>query len=1572
MPLPWVGALAADLAFDVPDSPPRLARLSRWRRALLVWAGAASLLAALSVAPPLPAGLLVGETLALVAPITAVASLALALGLRALRRRLGSEPEALAASAGASAGTFVALVLAVVAAALAISGRAAAGSAPFRWVVAGAALALALGHLSIRGELRPVGAALTTRRVVTAFVVLVVLGVGVAELAPIVPRDPVALGLVAAGMAALSLGLGAVVRSAVEWLVAPDAGRLLAAIERAEHASAGARELDTLGAAILAPLRAAARTPDADALLYVVEPARVARLDAAGLAHVESRELSPALLERMLARRGEIVLRAPIDALVVRRPDLRALAESLGALDALAVVPLVHEGELEGALVVPRGVRRSALTLEELGALERLAQRITPVVGLHAATLRGQRREADLMMQRERLEERVDGLEDELARARQEAARAKEGAGGPSSAPLVAYGPAMRKVVARIDEIAPLDAPIVLAAEPGVALAPLVRLLHDKSPRRTGPIVVADCANVRPEDAELALFGDDLRHGTPGWLRLAAGGTLLLERATALGTEVLRELDEAIATRHARSVVGGTPYAVDVRVVLGLHDDPSALVERSSMDAGLAERVSALRVDVPPLRERGEDLGSLVLFAIDRACRASGSATLGIAEDALAELASHDWPGNELELFALIERAVRRASPPRVTKEDVGALVVRPSGDPLAGSLADIEKRALDQAAALLGGAIDVASARRAVGGARAAAAALLVDRGGAEHHAQGRLALTPALAETLALTMETAERRALAARLIDVAPRGTPRALARAALGPPRDARIEVLDAATALRDAASPERAAWLLARARRFGDDEALALAESDAWMAAGRSDEAIAALDGLASGRAGWLRAEALRRAGRFDEAAIALEAAVSSEPALALATRARIALATGQPIPALAAAPSAGDPVGAAFVDETRALAAHRAGQPRVAMAIAQQARRALEEARDVAAFDRRRALARLDAVEAGARAALGDAEGAHAAFERSAGLAAAAGERHATAAFLVNLGIGRLDLGALGPALDALARGAERLVLLGRDRDAARALYNVANAALLTGDRAHARHAAEGALREARRVSDDEAATLAEIVLADVDVGEGRPRAAERRLEALLARGSSWLAAARLATLRALALDPGGAEQVLRGFRDEAEPASVRLEVALAEARIALARGDAAACRQSADRARALLGEHGAYEARLRWLATEVDVAEAEGDAARAEGALRAQRSALDAALASLPSERQAQFRALHARALASRPLPEGEVERSRPAPPVLAHARALVEETRTSAIAARLVASARALASAEHAALVVREPSGALVVRAAHGPAGPLDAAMVRVSTSIVSRCLEQRARLSSIDAGTDLALAGGASIHTLAVRSVVALPVTWPERDAVLYVDDRLRPSAFGPDVERALDELGAFAAIALAQADRARKERRAQAMAARRERLLRASLEEKTRDLAIAETEHPARAELVLESDAMRRVAVLASRVAASEVPVLLTGESGTGKEVLARYVHRASTRAAAPFVAESCAAIPLPLLESTLFGHVRGAFSGASARKRGLFELAEGGTLFLDEVGEMPPARSTCAW
>ena len=106
------------------------------------------------------------------------------------------------------------------------------------------------------------------------------------------------------------------------------------------------------------------------------------------------------------------------------------------------------------------------------------------------------------------------------------------------------------------------------------------------------------------------------------------------------------------------------------------------------------------------------------------------------------------------------------------------------------------------------------------------------------------------------------------------------------------------------------------------------------------------------------------------------------------------------------------------------------------------------------------------------------------------------------------------------------------------------------------------------------------------------------------------------------------------------------------------------------------------------------------------------------------------------------------------------------------------------------------------------------------------------------------------------------------------------------------------------------------------------------------------------------------LVGVSDAIKDVRTLVTKVAPTDATVLLQGESGTGKEVVARLVHDCSERANGPFVPVNCGAIPGELLESELFGHEKGAFTGAVSARKGRFELAEGGTLFLDEIGDMP--------
>jgi len=174
------------------------------------------------------------------------------------------------------------------------------------------------------------------------------------------------------------------------------------------------------------------------------------------------------------------------------------------------------------------------------------------------------------------------------------------------------------------------------------------------------------------------------------------------------------------------------------------------------------------------------------------------------------------------------------------------------------------------------------------------------------------------------------------------------------------------------------------------------------------------------------------------------------------------------------------------------------------------------------------------------------------------------------------------------------------------------------------------------------------------------------------------------------------------------------------------------------------------------------------------------------------------------------------------------------------------------------------------------------------------------------------------------------------------------------VLQVVNRIGGGTFTDDDLGLLEALAGSVAIALENA-------RLYAQVKADEERLRTQVGALRRDLA----QRDATREIVGSSAAMAAVFRLLDRAAASPIAVLIEGETGTGKELVARAIHRASVRADAPFIAVNCAALSETLLESELFGHRRGAFTGATQDRRGLFEAASGGTLFLDEVGEMPP-------
>jgi transcriptional regulator with GAF, ATPase, and Fis domain/tetratricopeptide (TPR) repeat protein len=257
------------------------------------------------------------------------------------------------------------------------------------------------------------------------------------------------------------------------------------------------------------------------------------------------------------------------------------------------------------------------------------------------------------------------------------------------------------------------------------------------------------------------------------------------------------------------------------------------------------------------------------------------------------------------------------------------------------------------------------------------------------------------------------------------------------------------------------------------------------------------------------------------------------------------------------------------------------------------------------------------------------------------------------------------------------------------------------------------------------------------------------------------------------------------------------------------------------------------------------------------------------------------------------------------------------------------------------------------------------------------------RFSQSIAEKVIKSGEPVVTASASDDARMAGYVSVHQLMLQSVACVPIRARTGTVIgaLYLETRLRPGASFAQELPTLAALADQVAIAIETARLVgENERRAAELEkangeltiaqAKLEELLghrTAQLVATRRDLRSARAvlrSHFGYEGLVGTSEAMRRVYALIDRVKDTDVPVLILGESGTGKEVVARALHNAGPRSKKPFTGINCGAIPEHLLESELFGHVRGAFTGADRDRKGLFREATEGTILLDEIGEMP--------
>jgi transcriptional regulator with GAF, ATPase, and Fis domain len=287
-------------------------------------------------------------------------------------------------------------------------------------------------------------------------------------------------------------------------------------------------------------------------------------------------------------------------------------------------------------------------------------------------------------------------------------------------------------------------------------------------------------------------------------------------------------------------------------------------------------------------------------------------------------------------------------------------------------------------------------------------------------------------------------------------------------------------------------------------------------------------------------------------------------------------------------------------------------------------------------------------------------------------------------------------------------------------------------------------------------------------------------------------------------------------------------------------------------------------------------------------------------------------------------------------------------------------------------VEAAVELCGAERGFLFLREPDGSVRLSTRVGADRALEP-----SNNIVQRVLASGEALLTTDAGTDLRLVGFGSVHAQRLKAVLCVPVATPsEALGVLYVDSRLERTRLTETARELLLSLSDHVAVALGNARlHAELTRRSQQLEAEKRTVERLSSGKDRELVRLREQLEAQRRTLEFRYDykqiagrgqRMSRVLHELDRIIDSDVNVLIQGESGTGKELIARAIHVHGARREGPFVGVNCASIPETLLESELFGHVRGAFTGAERDKTGLLLAANGGTLFLDELGELSPA------
>ncbi len=590
----------------------------------------------------------------------------------------------------------------------------------------------------------------------------------------------------------------------------------------------------------------------------------------------------------------------------------------------------------------------------------------------------------------------------------------------------------------------------------------------------------------------------------------------------------------------------------------------------------------------------------------------------------------------------------------------------------------------------------------------------------------------------------------------------------------------------------------------------------------------------------------------------------------------------------------------------------------------------------------------------------------------------------------ATAA--LNLGTVLHQQGAFLEASEAYQQGLHLAVALAQHGTQAWLLYDLAKLQADVGQLDRARHTAERCAAVASRIHNEVAAAAADAVLGELDSLQGNPQRGLERLararDLYAAQDSRWEQLElelQLAEVRLVLGNPQEAAQrvaaatALMAHDDSASP-DLRVRFAIVEARLQLADGRPEDASVDLESALGTARDVGLRDAEAEVHSLLATAWQLRGAPALARGSRDRAREIWERLAAAFPpSDREAFWR--HPRRAST--SQDTTVEPHRGESTAESRLRLLLQinkrlnsSLQSEEVLRRAMDAAIDLTGAERGFLVLRSESGDLRVAVARNvDQEQIARSHLKFSRSIAARVIETREPVVTTDAQSDERFRGEESVHAMSLQSVLCVPVESPSGVlGALYLDNRFSRGRFHSDDAGLLLAFADQVAIALTNARlHAELERRNQQLEEERKRVeaLAAGqsvqidrLQEEVRQTRRGLGRRHEFGQILGTSAAMQRALEVLDRVVDTPVPVLIEGESGTGKELFARALHEHGARRDRPFVAINCGAMPELLLESELFGHERGAFTGADRAREGLMVMCRGGTLFLDEIGEMP--------